>query len=246
MIGFEALNLQNSVTISSANRPLVYSHRGQVVVANGSVVDRPAVGSISFPAPIPTAAPPRLFVRVASSRHSSMEMYVVINGSSGAWTGFTIYAAAQGGGTLPQYILDYVIARPSFREPKGDWVFQLLDENGATVFCNEEILVRFSRFTKKWSLTQSGASGSGAYYTFYSGMTIDPDDFIDVTFFNRGIVAQTIEGLMFTGARLYSGSTRVLALQTQCSLNTSRPTLPSGMNFCTPICKFPVDRFPPQ
>lgn len=217
-----------------------------MVVSNGSVVDRPAVGSISFPAPVPTSAPPRLFVRFDSSRHGSMEMYVVINGRAGAWTGFTIYAAAQGGGTLPQYVLDYVIARPSFREPKGDWVFQLLDDKGQTVFCNEEILVRFSRFTKKWTFSGGWGGGQGYYHTFNSGLLIESDDFIDVTFFNRGLVMQTSRAMMFTGVVLYTGNARVFRLQTQCSNSTTRPIGIAAFNFCTPICKFPLDRFPPQ
>lgn len=217
-----------------------------MVVSNGRVVDRPAVGSISFSAPIPTDAPPRLFVRLASSRHESMEMYVVINGRAGAWTGFTIYAPAQGGRTLPQYVLDYVIARSSFRKPKRDWVFQLLDEKGNTVFCDEEILVRFSRFTKKWTMAREMSGNGYTYTTFYSGMIIEADDFIDVTFFNRGIVTQTTGRLDFTGVRIYNGSARVFQLQAQCGNETVRPLGIAEMNFCTPICKFPLDKFPPQ
>lgn len=208
-------------------------------------MDRPATGSISFASPIRDSSPPRLFVRLSSSRHGSLEVYVVINGVPGAWTGFTIYAAAQGGKTLPLYELDYVVARPSFREPASDWAFQLLDGAGKTVFCSDEVIVRFSKFTKKWVL-RSATGAAGLYYnTLYSGVTIEFDDFVDVTFFNRGLVVQFAQGLMYTGIQLYSGGVRVFNLQAQCSNSLTRDASGS-INFCTPICKFPVDRFPLQ
>lgn len=246
MFGVEFLNSEKSVLISAFDRPLVFAFRGTVNVQNTSVVDRPAVGTVVFAAPIPTVAPPRLFVRLNSSRHSSMELYVVMNGSSGAWTGFTIYASAQGGGTLPLYVLDYVIARPSFREPTRTWGMQILEKGSErTLFSSDEYIVRFSKFTKKWTLSVSFSSDfSIIYYTYNSGVTIDIDDYIDVTFFNRGIVLQTIFDVTYTSVRIYDGGVRVLNLQTQSFSDSSAPKSVGDINFCTPICKFPASKYP--
>lgn len=241
--GFEAINDNSSVIVSSESRPLVYVSRGQVSITN-SVVDRPASGSAGFPA-ISTQAPPRVFVRLNSSRHSSMACYITINGSPGNWTSFTIYAAAQGGGTLPLYVVDYVLCVPSGgigTDLTSGYGMVLYGEDGQAVFNHTQRIVKFSKFTKTWTYSKSGSNPT--FHTLNSNVTIDLDDYIDITYFNRGTVLQQVVNIMFTGLVLYSSSTRVLRMQTQAT-NFTDEILDVGIsNYCTPICKFPVAQYP--
>lgn len=242
--GFEAINDNNSVIISSDSRPLVYIGRGQVSLTN-SVVDRPAVGSTTFPT-VTTQAPPRIFVRLNSSRHASMNCYVYINGSPGNWTGFTMYAGAQGGGTLPLYVLDYTLCIPSGGSGTSltsGYGMVLYGEDGQEVFNNTQRIVRFGKFTKVWSYTINITS-TATFHNLNSNVSIDPDDYIDITYFNRGIVLQQVVNAMFTSLILYSNSVRVLQMQTQATNRTDQ-ILDAGITYyCTPICKFPIDRYP--
>lgn len=237
MFGLDVLNNANSTLISSNSRPMIFSERGFVSVTNSSVVDRPAYGSVVFSIPVLTQAPPCVFIRLDSSRHSSLSLYVIMTGVPFNWTGFIIVASAQGGGVLPLYVLEYVVTKNFDLGEATGYGLMLYNEYGVPIFRHDRKLVKYSKFTKKWTLTQTVPGYT--FFTFSSNLTIDADDFIDVSSINRGIVHQAVVNKMFTSLSIYEGSQRVLKLQTQSAAGASNPQNIPAMNFCIPVCKFP-------
>lgn len=248
--GFEATNNSGSVLLSDIYPTLVYSHRGQIIVENGSVVDRPAVGSVSFPSAIQQIVPPKIFIRFNSGRHNSCNVYLVMNGSPNNWTGFTMYAGAIGGGTLPRHVLDYVVCKLTDNiPPVSPYGMVIYDSTGKQTYKSEDRPVRYDRFTKSWSLSVTNAGG-GIYFTNLNpvGITIVTDDYIELSPMNRGNAHFTADGNntgMYTSTQLLSGGTRVLQLvmQNSSSLYTQLSEVGNTF-FCMPICKFPTSQYP--
>lgn len=240
MFGFEAINNDNSVIVSNTNSHLIFSERGTVDVRNNSVVDRPAVGTATFTTPVLTIAPPKVFARLVSSRHSSMTIYTALIGSPGNWTGFRIYAAARGGGILPLYVVDWVCCKNFDRPTTADYGFALYDENGVEIFSSDKKLVKYSKFTKSWTVART-LSGSLFYYTWTpTDILISPDDYIDITSINRGMVSQFVDLKQFTSLIIYRDNSPTLLLQTQAGTSQSSPQQTDIRKFCMPICKFPT------
>lgn len=236
MFGFEAINDGSSVLVSNNHRHLSFKERLSVTVTN-TVVDRPSTGSASFSSPVTTQAPPTIFAKLQSTRHSSIEMYCVVLGSPGNWTGVRFYASAYGGSTLPLYVLDCVVCHFITADTSEDFGMVLYDEEGVPVFCHDNKLVKYSKFTKKWTLQKTSSAYS--YYTFRPDVTIATDDYIDVSSLNRGVVMQLVYGMMFSSVRIYRDNSPTLELVAQANSNTSNPQGVSEMNFCIPVCKFP-------
>lgn len=241
MFGFEAINLGGSVIISPSNTHLAFVERGTISVLNNSVVDRPAVGSAAFMKPITSKEPPQVFVRLQSSRHSGLEAYMRIDGSPGNWTGFTMWASAFGGSTLPLYVLEFCVCANVSSAPASGFGMSVFDADGKPVFSSTDKLVKFSKFTKKWSITISGAAGGYAYFTFTPDIQIESDDFINISSVNKGTVNQYLYQAMFHSIRLYRNNERLLNLVTQGSYWYTVPGNVGNMRFCIPVCKFPAE-----
>lgn len=247
--GFEAKNDSGSVTLSDEYPTLVYSHRGQIVVQNTSVVDRPAVGSVGFPAPIQQLAPPKVFIRFNSGRHNSCNVYLAMNGSANNWTGFTIYAGALGGGTLPRHVLDYVVCKLTDNNPASGFGMAIYDSTGKLTYKSQDRPVRYSKFTKSWSYSVTSSLG-----TYFANLTpvaisIDLDDYYDLSSMNRGSALFTpYEGsarMQYVSVQILSGGVRTLQLVQQNSSSLYTTPLEVGNTFfCIPICKFPTSQYP--
>lgn len=240
--GFEAINNGNSVLISDFQNHLHFSERG-VMTVTASRVDVAATGVVTFATNVLTQAPPKIFVRLISSAHSSMNLYTVMIGAPGNWTGFRIYAGAQGGGTLPNYQIDWVCCKNFDRDTTQTYGMTIYDANGNTIFTSDKKLVKYSKFTKDWTVQRTFANARYFFTYFPTNITIDNDDYIDISSINRGRVNQLVDGLEFTSMVIYSASTRVLRLQTQSVYDQSSPQQMSTRKFCIPICKFPSSVF---
>lgn len=242
--GFEAKNNFGDVTLSDEYPTLVYSHRGQIVVENNSVVDRPAVGSASFPSVITQQAPPKIFIRFNSGRHNSCNVYLAMNGSPGSWTGFTIYAGALGGGTLPRHVLDYVVCKLTDNNPATGFGMAIYDSTGKLTYKSADRPVKFTKFTKSWSASYPG----GLFFNIVPvGITIEIDDYIEITSINRGNAHQGMRSntYMYSSLQILSGGTRTLFLTEQNSSTLLvRPLEVGNTFFCMPICKFPNSQYP--
>lgn len=242
--GFEARNDLGSVTLSDEYPTLVYSHRGQIVVENGSVVDRPAVGSVSFPSIIQQVAPPKVFIRFNSGRHNSCNIYLVMNGSANSWTGFTIYAGALGGGTLPRHVLDYVVCKFADGTAPTGFGMAIYDSTGKPTYKTQDRPVRYNKFTKSWS----ASVGVNNFYNITPlNVTIELDDYIEVSAINRGNghMSLSVFTYMYSSVQILSGGVRMLQLVVQNSGSLLSTSLEVGNTFfCMPICKFPTSQYP--
>lgn len=243
MFGFQAINDAGSITISDQYPNLVYSERGQIVVQNSSVVDRPAVGSVTFSKPVLQSAPPSVFVRFNSGRHSSCTIYLQMLGSPGNWTGMTIRAAAIGGGVLPRHVLDYVICKFTTPEEPTGFGLAVYDGNGAPTYKSQDAAVKYTKFTKSWS-----RSGTANFVILTpSGISIEIDDYIEISSINRGNAHQPLlQNYQYSSLDLLTDDIRVLRLITQNSIQigVGGPTQVGSTFFCIPIAKFPISVYP--
>lgn len=239
MFGFEAINNQGSVTISDQFPNLVYSERGQVIVQNTSVVDRPAVGVVTFESAVRQTAPPTIFVRFNSGRHPQCSIYLEMRGSAGNWTGFVIRAAAIGGTVLPRHVLDYVVCRITTNTNPSGYGLAVYDSSGVPTYKSQDVHVKYSKFTKSWS-----KSGTSFFLVLTpDGISIANDDYIEISSINRGNALMGLErDYMFSNVDLFRDNSRVLRLITQNSteLGFGGPTDVDSCFFCIAICKFPT------
>lgn len=237
MFGFQAINNSGSVTLNSEYPTLVFSERGQVVVQNTSVVDRPAVGSFSFSSPKTSLAPPKVFIRFNSGRHPSCEVYLGMLGSPGNWTGCIMYAGAIGGGTLPRHVIDYVICETATPSVNSDYGMVIYDSSGNPTYKSEDRPVKYNKFTRFWT---SSAINQFNFLYSPSGVTIDSDDFMDISSMNRGPSWMSGANVSYTSMQILSGGVRMLRLGIQIR-TTGGNINAAGYQFCIPICKFPSD-----
>lgn len=241
MFGFHSINDAGSILISEKHKHLIFSERGSISLTN-SVVDRPSSGSVLFAKPVSTVEPPQIYVRLQSSRHSSLDTYMYLTGGPGNWTGFVMFGAAMGGGTLPLYVLEFCVCKNVQTAPNSGYGMTIFDEQENPVFSHADKLVKYSGFTKKWTMSKTGAVGSFTYFTFRSNVVIQQDDFINISSINKGFINQNVRSnaTTFYSMELYKGNTKVLNLITQSSSFDSNPQRIGSMCFCIPICKFPI------
>lgn len=246
MFGFEARNGSGSVIVSDHDMPLTYKERGNLVVSN-SVVDRPSTAVFNFSSSVTTQTPPTVFLRIISSRDSSVMLYSACVGSPGNWTGVRITVAASGGTVAPRYEFELIICQLKSAATTARFGMAIHDANGAQVFSDADRVVLYSKFTKKWTVSMTGGFPGYGFYTLTpTGITISSDDYIDISSINRGIAPQYIWDTMYTSVRVMRSGERVLELVTQDSVGDTRPDSHaySNINFCMAVCKFPSYRYP--
>ena len=237
--GFSAVNDSDSVMVSDTHQHLVFERRGTLTVSGGTI-NKQHSAAITFPTAITTTPPPKIFLKVQSSSHASITMYCVLLGSPGNWTGFRIYCAAAGTAPAPNYVFQYVVCKFVNSAPSSGFGMVIYDAAGQPVFRHDAKLVKYSKFTKTWTYTRT-LSGAWFYTFFPSGITITPDDFIDVSSINRGCVIMEVYGIQYTSLRIWRSSAPVLQLVAQANSSQSDPQYVSSMRFCMAICQFPSD-----
>lgn len=241
--GFQALNNSGSVTISTQFKPLVFHLRGTVNVTS-EYTNRPGYGTVTLTTPVTTPEPPSLFVRYVSGLHPSISVYFTWLGGPGNWTGFRITSAAFGGRVLQNHLLEWVVCKFTNTSPASGYGLQLYDSDSQPIYGTHEKLVKYSKFTKSWSLD---ASSYGYLSYIASGISIDPEDFVSVASFDRGLVWHVADSnTQYAGLALYRNNQRTLEIQVQLNYPAGRkypvPTR-DGLYFSMPICKFPSGVF---
>ena len=237
--GFRAINDFGSVTISSAYKVLVFSERGTYQV-NSQYTDRGGEGSVSFSKTITTIEAPQVFVRVAAASHANLGVYVSMVGSPGNWTGFRTFSAAPGSSPLQNFTLEYVACKFADSVQATGYGMNIRDANGVPVFSAQDKVVRYSKFATSWTMV----TNADDYRVFTPNVTIEADDFICVSAFDRGLN-------WATGNSQFSAFNIWLNWAPNLNTYVQRITAlgywywqgTNDTNFTVPVCKFPASRY---
>lgn len=237
--GFTALNSFGSVTISSKYKVLVFSERGLVQVTS-QYIDRGGSGTATFAKPITTQEAPQIFVRVYSASHATLGMYITMLGGPGWWTGFTVWSAAPHTSPLQNFTLEYAACKFADSVQQTGYGMNIWDANGVPVFSTRDKIVRYSKFATQWTMTTDYST----VRIFTPNVSIESDDFICVSSFDRGLNWATGNS-EFSAFNIWANWAPYLNTYVQ------RPTAggywywqgTNGTNFTVPICKFPADRY---
>lgn len=234
--GLSVTNDFGSIVISGDHKIMVFSERGTFTITS-QYTDREGQGAVVFIRPIKTQEPPQVFVRFVSGVHDDLGMFTVILGGPGNWTGFRVVSAVRGNPNLQNYTLEYVSCMYSNLQSSPDYGLELSDAQGNIIYTSSDNVVRFSKFTKSWSLTQGNNVD-----VFDSGLTIDSDDFISISSIDRGVNWFTGHA-NYAGMTLLSNGVRVLRIHNQ--KITSEWYFQGTNNTCLaiPVCKFPSSRY---
>ena len=234
--GLSVTNDYGSIIISSDYKIMVFSERGTFNITS-QYTNTEGQGSVSFSKPIKTQEPPQVFVRFVSGVHNDLAIFTILLGGPGNWTGFRVVSAVRGNPNLQNYTLEYVSCMYSNLKSTSDYGLELFDYQGNAIYTSSDNVVRFSKFSKNWTLTQGNQVD---YYD--SGLTIDADDFISISSIDRGVA-------WFTGHAQYAGITLLTSgarmLRVINNIVAGDWYYQGTNNTCLaiPVCKFPASRY---
>lgn len=237
--GLSAINSTGNVVISSDNKVLVFSERGQFRIQS-RYTDRPGYGAANFAMPILTQEPPQIFLRIIVPSHPSLSLYTTILGGPGKWTGFKVTSGTMGGKYLQNHLMEFVSCKYADQRSSSVYGMEIYDENANVDFSSSDRVVRYSRFTKSWSYSQS----VNYFDSWDSGLIMDVDDYLSVSSMDRGM-SWFVNHAQYASLHMMTGNERRVRVSVQ------RSTLGDSINidnlgvtyFSIPICKFPIDRY---
>lgn len=235
--GLSVSNSYGTTLINSQYKVLVFSERGTFQITS-KYTDREGQGAVTFVKPILTQEPPHIFLRYVSGVHNDLGVYTTVIGGPGNWTGFRVTSGVRGGSSVQNYQVEYVSCKYSDQRSLTRYGMELWDATGAIVFTASDRVVRYSKFTKVWTLT------GGTRVTIYnSNLTIDNDDFVCVSSLDRGVM-WFADGAGFVGINLMTDGVRTLNISAQFSSGGYWYYQGvNNQNFCIPVCKFPADKY---
>lgn len=236
--GFSAVNNHRSVIISSVYKVMVYSERGNFRIVS-RYTNRPGYGQVVFQRPVLSQEPPQVFVRLETTRHNDLGLYITLQGGPGHWTGFKVVSAVRFGSVLQDYTLEYVICKFADRHNQQPYGLDIRGSGGEPVFSAHDNVVRYSKFAKRWV-----KQGGTLVDIYVSDVNIDVDDFVCITSIDRG-VSWFAKGSRYAGLTLYDNGQRVLKIFND-RLTAGGYWYWQGTNdtcFAIPVCKFPLDRY---
>ncbi len=234
--GLSVTNDFGSVIISSDYKVLVFSERGTFSIKSTNT-DVEGSGSVTFNKPIRTQEPPQIFVRFVSGVHNTLSFYTGLFGGPGNWTGFLVVSAVRGNPNLQNYTLEYVSCMYSNLKSTSDYGLELFDYQGNPIYTSSDNVVRFSKFSKNWTLTQ------GDFIDIYdSGLTIDDDDFISISSIDRG-VSWFAGHSKYAGLTILSNGVRMLRINNNIIAGDWYYQGTNNTCLAIPVCKFPSSRY---
>lgn len=161
--GLEFKNSNDIVSLDSEFSRLV-------VLSSGSWAHSGAGTSVSFPRVITTADPPLVFVR---PDQSGTLCFCLINGSSGAWTGFSFR------GVIGQYSSGTWFCAAFQSAPTASVGLRLWDGNSKILFDNGTPCAQFTRSITTWSYIGSSPVGQGTLrLSWTSGSPLNSGDYM--------------------------------------------------------------------
>ena len=143
--GLTFVNNNDVVTLDSEFARLVVLHKGSFT--NGG-----SGASVSFPSVITSAEPPLVFVRPSSS---CTMCFCLINGSPGAWTGFSFR------GIVGQVYSGSYFAAAFKAAPVGTYGLRLWDGAATLLFDSSNPCAQFTKTITSWSYLGSSSTGQG-------------------------------------------------------------------------------------
>ncbi|WP_095118692.1 hypothetical protein [Pseudomonas sp. Irchel s3f10] len=234
--GLSVTNDYGSILISSDYKIMVFSERGTFKITS-QYTNVEGQGSVNFNKPIMTQEPPQVFVRFVSGVHSDLGIFTILLGAPGNWTGFRVVSAVRGNPNLQDYTLEYVSCMYSNLKSTSDYGLELFDYQGNVIYSSSDNVVRFSKFSKSWTLTQ------GNQVDFYdSGLTIEADDFISISSIDRG-VGWFAGHSQYAGITLLSNGVRMLRIINQIIAGDWYYQGVNNTCLAIPVCKFPASRY---
>ncbi|BBP71111.1 hypothetical protein PHLH6_31150 [Pseudomonas sp. Seg1] len=234
--GLSVANDYGSVIISSDYKIMVFSERGTFKITS-KYTDVEGNGSVMFNKPIRTQEPPQIFVRLVSGVHNDLSIYTGLFGGPGNWTGFLVVSAVRGNPNLQNYTLEYVSCMYSNLKSTSDYGLELFDYQGNTIYTSSDNVVKFSKFSKNWKLTQ------GDWVDYYdSGLTIDADDFVSISSIDRGVNWFTGHA-QYAGLTLLSDGVRMLRINNNVARGDWYYQGTNNTCLAIPVCKFPASRY---
>lgn len=238
--GLKVLNDYGSVTVSSLNKVLVYSQRGQVRVIS-QFIDQPGYGAITFQKVIDTYEPPQLFVNWESGFHQSLNMYITFTGGPNNWTGFLLTSGVNGTAPLQNHLLNWVACVMVSTSAASGYGLNIYDEFGKPTYNSDARVVRYKKFTKSWRQVSGG--GNGTIDTFFSDVPILASEYIMVTPFERGLNWMAGANRYVTVQIRAGGEPTCRILwQKQVGSDWYNNGM-GGTYFSIPICEFPIDKY---
>ena len=181
--GFKSINDDLYVQIDSEYPRLACIYSGDYAAVGSYVV------TVTFPRPVTTLEPPCIFIRPTTT--SSRELYrdLIVNGSVGNWTGFTIRSSN-------------VTFRPSGKwfaavfgvTSSADFGLRLFDENSKPVFDSNSPAIIVTKVSPYW--TYAGIVSlevSNAYY-WRTPVSAEEGEYIMINPFSRPLPSPTTVG----------------------------------------------------
>lgn len=234
--GLAVTNDYGSVIVSSNYKVMVFSERGNFKITS-QYTDAEGQGAVTFAKPIKTQEPPQVFVRLVTGVHSDLGMFTGLLGGPGNWTGFRVVSAARGNPNLQNYILEYVSCMYTSLKSVSSYGLEINDQQGNIVYTSSDNVVRFSKFSKAWTLAR------GNFVDVYdSGLAIDNDDFISISSIDRGVSWFTSHA-QYSGITLLDGGVRVLKIHNQFRAGDWYYQGTNNTCLAIPVCKFPTSRY---
>ncbi|QLG94964.1 hypothetical protein HZF02_24840 [Pseudomonas yamanorum] len=237
--GLLVVNNKGAVVVSSDSKVLVFSERGEFRIQS-RYTDRPGYGVANFENPILTQEPPQVFLRIISPSHPSLSVYATILGGPGKWTGFKITSGTMGGKSLQNHLVEFVSCKYSDQRSKSQYGMEIYDEQSKVAFSSSDRVVRYSRFTKHWTYSQS----VNYFDTWDSGMVMEVDEYVSVSSMDRG-VSWFIGHSQYASLQLMTGNVRKIQIVAQRSVLGDSINI-DGLgvtSFSIPICKFPIGEY---
>ncbi|WP_422421420.1 hypothetical protein [Pseudomonas sp. GZD-222] len=237
--GFQAVNGQSSVTISSVFKLLVFSERGTIRITS-KYIDSSGQGRAYFATPIRTQEPPQIFVKMRSASHHTLGVYVTVVGSPGNWTGFQLDSGANGINPLQDHTLDYVVCQFSDDVQVGGYGMNIWDQHGVPLFTSKDKIVKYGKFANSWVMT----SDTTDFRSFSPNVTIDEDDYICISAMDRGVNWFT-DNAKYAYFNIWTGWAPNLRLVCQriTALGYWYWQGTNNTQFTVAICKFPFSRY---
>lgn len=226
--GLQVTNDSGVLQLDDTTPILVYLFRGTVTTST------PGTSSVTFPKPVKTNNPPQIFLRIYDITSPGNLSYIVMLGSPGNWTGFTLRSASGVGGTTS---FEWVATVDSKSLHSDGFGLEVYGPDGTSNFNSEFLPVFASKVTTRWT------------YQFYFGnvralisdVKHGPDEFVSISSLNNGY--EFFGDVEYIGLSLWGYGQRDLSIMVNMWDVGSGPQDQYSVNIGIPICKFPIDKY---